>query len=141
MVSRTDTLWWDGAGRGSGMARATAGRRLRARRPALRLLGAAPWRQAPLLLRGHPAALAAVLFAGLVLGAATAATPLFLSSVANAALARQAQERCQSDYGYTVSTAGPLADPVSDLEAQAARLGGARTWPAGQRLLDRRDAA
>jgi hypothetical protein len=46
------------------------------------VLGTARWRRAPLLLRRSPAVLLA---AGLILGAA--ATPLFPSSAANAALA------------------------------------------------------
>jgi hypothetical protein len=46
----------------------------------LRVLAAAPWRRAPLLLLRSPAALLAVLFAGLVLGATAAATPLYVSS-------------------------------------------------------------
>ncbi len=58
-------------------------------RPPSSVLGTAPWRRAPLLLRRSPAVLLAVLAAGLILGAAAAATPLFLSSAANAALARQ----------------------------------------------------
>jgi hypothetical protein len=41
------------------------------------VLGTAPWRRAPLLLRRSPAVLLAVLAAGLILGAAAAATPLF----------------------------------------------------------------
>src|SRR5687767_1801374 len=59
------------------------------------VLGTAPWRRAPLLLRGSPAVLAAVVGAGLILGAAAAATPLFLSSAGNAAQARQLGERCK----------------------------------------------
>src|SRR4051794_21533824 len=62
------------------------------------LLTSAPWRRAPLLLWRSPAVLAAVIGAGLVLGAAAAASPLFLSSAGGAAQARQIGERCQ----YTV---------------------------------------
>ena len=53
------------------------------------VLWTAPWRRAPLLRRSP-----AVRLAVLILGAAAAATPLFLSSAANAALTRQiAEER------------------------------------------------
>ena len=47
-----------------------------------RVLATAPWRRAPLLLRRELAVLSAVLFAGLILGAASAAVPLLESSVA-----------------------------------------------------------
>lgn len=107
---------------------------------AVSALSTAPWRRAPLLLRGNPAVLLAVLFAGLVLGAATAVTPLFLSSVGNAALARQAAERCQGEYGLNLATAGTLGAPVTPVEARAAGLRGGLGWPAGPRLLATREA-
>jgi hypothetical protein len=56
------------------------------------VLWTAPWRRAPLLLRRSPAVLLAVLADVLILGAATATTPLFLSSAANAPLTRQIAE-------------------------------------------------
>jgi putative ABC transport system permease protein len=100
------------------------------------VLGTAPWRRAPLLLRRSPAVLLAVLAAGLILGAAAAATPLFLSSAANAALARQMEERCPATFGFQVRAFGPLGGPVSPEEAErAAGLGGATAWPAGRELL------
>ena len=100
------------------------------------VLGTAPWRRAPLLLRRSPAVLLAVLAAGLILGAAAAATPLFLSSAANAALARQEAERCPPTYGFQVRVPGSLGGPVSAEEAERApALGGATAWPAGRELL------
>ena len=104
------------------------------------VLGSAPWRRAPLLLRRSPAVLLAVLAAGLILGTAAAATPLFLTSAANAALARQMEERCPPTYGFQVRSTGALGGPVSAEEARhAAGLGGASTWPAGRELLALRE--
>ena len=104
------------------------------------VLGTAPWRRAPLLLRRSPAVLLAVLAAGLILGAAAAATPLFLSSAANAALARQMAERCPPTYGLQVRAAGALGGPLTAEEAERAPvLGGAIAWPAGRELLAIRD--
>jgi putative ABC transport system permease protein len=99
------------------------------------VLGTAPWRRAPLLLRRSPAVLLAVLAAGLILGAAAAATPLFLSSAANAALTRQIQERCPPTVGLQVRSNGALGGPVTAEEAQRAGLGAATAWPAGRELL------
>ncbi|MFL6249097.1 MAG: hypothetical protein ACJ75N_00960 [Actinomycetes bacterium] len=100
------------------------------------VLGTAPWRRAPLLLRRSPAALLAVLAAGLILGAAAAATPLFLSSAANAALTRQIEERCPPTVGLQVRSNGALGGRVTAEEtARAAGLGGATAWPAGRELL------
>ena len=111
-------------------------------RPPSSVLGTAPWRRAPLLLRRSPAVLLAVLAAGLILGAAAAATPLFLSSAANAALARQMEERCPPTYGLQVATFGALGGPVSVEEAErAAGLGSATGWPAGRELLATRERA
>jgi putative ABC transport system permease protein len=105
------------------------------------LLTAAPWRRAPLLLlRGNSAVVAALLFAGLILGAAAAATPLFLSSARNAALAEQLAQRCAAEYGFEAMTSGPLGAPITELEAAGAELGSRRRWPAGGQLLARRDA-
>src|SRR5436305_657943 len=67
-------------------------------------LGTAPWRRAPLLLFRQPPLLAAVVGASLVLGSAAAVGPVFLSSSANAALARQVAGRCQFSSGVSVST-------------------------------------
>jgi putative ABC transport system permease protein len=100
------------------------------------VLGTAPWRRAPLLLRRSPAVLLAVLAAGLILGAAAAATPLFLSSAANAALTRQIEERCPPTVGLQVRSNGALGGRVTAEEtARAAGLGGATAWPAGRELL------
>jgi putative ABC transport system permease protein len=100
------------------------------------VLGTAPWRRAPLLLRRSPAVLLAVLAAGLILGAAAAATPLFLSSAANAALTRQIQERCPPTVGLQVRSNGALGGRVTAEEAaRAAGLGGATAWPTGRELL------
>ena len=109
-------------------------------RPPSTVLGTAPWRRAPLLLRRSQAVLLAVLAAGLILGAAAAATPLFLSSAANAALARQMEERCPPTYGLQVRTFGALGGPVSAEELErAAGLGSAAGWPAGRELLATRE--
>src|SRR5919107_3581377 len=100
------------------------------------VLWTAPWRRAPQLLRRSPAVLLAILAAGLILGAAAAATPLFLSSAANAALARQEAERCPPTYGLQVRTFGALGGPGSALElGRAAGLGSTTGWPAGRELL------
>jgi putative ABC transport system permease protein len=105
------------------------------------VLRTAPWRRAPLLLRRSPAVLLAMLAAGLILGAAAAVTPLFLSSAANAALGRQVAERCPPTVGFRASTAGALGGPIQPEEAAAAHLGGRLGWPAGGRLLATRERA
>jgi putative ABC transport system permease protein len=86
-----------------------------------RVLATAPWRRAPLLLRRQPAVLSAVLFAGLILGAAGAADPLFESSVASAANAKQIAQRCPATVGFVVSTAGTLSGRVVAADAPGAR--------------------
>src|SRR6266508_4597748 len=73
----------------------------------LSALTTTPWRRAP-LLRRSPAVLVAVLAAGVILGAAAATTPLYLSSAANAALAVQLAERCPSTVGFQIATSGTL---------------------------------
>jgi putative ABC transport system permease protein len=100
-----------------------------------RALATAPWRRAPLLLRRQPAVLGAVLFAGLILGAASAADPLFESSVASAANAKQVAQRCPATVGFVVGTAGTLAGPVDESDAPGARGLDTAT------LLARRDQA
>src|SRR5215211_5917199 len=106
------------------------------------VLWTAPWRRAPLLLRRSPAVLLAVLAAGLILGAAAAATPLFLSSAANAALTRQIAERCPPTVGLQVRSNGALGGAITADEAQRApALGGATAWPAGRELLEVREQA
>ena len=106
------------------------------------VLWTAPWRRAPLLLRRSPAVLLAVLSAGLILGAAAAATPLFLSSAANAALTRQIAERCPPTVGLQVRSNGALGGAITADEAQRApALGGATAWPAGRELLEVREQA
>src|SRR5829696_2603914 len=106
------------------------------------VLWTAPWRRAPLLLRRSPAVLLAVLAAGLILGAAAAATPLFLSSAANAALTRQIAERCPPTVGLQVRSNGALGGAVTADEAQRApALGGVTAWPAGRELLELREQA
>ena len=106
------------------------------------VLWTAPWRRAPLLLRRSPAVLLAVLSAGLILGAAAAATPLFLSSAANAALTRQIAERCPPTVGLQVRSNGALGGAITADEAQRApALGGATAWPAGRELLELREQA
>jgi putative ABC transport system permease protein len=77
------------------------------------VLLATPWLRAPLLPRRSPAVLAAVLGAGLVLGTAAAATPVFLSSAGNAMQARQLGERC----GWLVRTGFPV--PVGPAASDA----------------------
>jgi putative ABC transport system permease protein len=84
------------------------------------VLATAPWRRAPLLLRRQPAVLGAVLFAGLILGAASAADPLFESSVASAANAKQVAQRCPATVGFMVATPGTLAGPVDADDAPGA---------------------
>jgi hypothetical protein len=103
------------------------------------VLTTAPWRRAPLLLRRSPAVLLAVLTAGLILGAAAAATPLFLSSAANAALTTQLAERCPPTAGWQVLSNGALGGAVTTEEAERAGLGGSRPRPAGRELLDIRE--
>ena len=106
------------------------------------VLWTAPWRRAPLLLRRSPAVLLAVLAAGLILGAAAAATPLFLSSAANAALTRQIAERCPPTVGLQVRSNGALGGTVTaDEAARAPSLHGATAWPAGRQLLALREQA
>jgi putative ABC transport system permease protein len=105
------------------------------------VLRTAPWRRAPLLLRRSPAVLLAVLAAGLILGAAAAATPLFLASASNAALTRQIQERCPPTVGLQVQSNGSMGGPITTEEARRAGLGSARAWPAGRELLAVRERA
>jgi putative ABC transport system permease protein len=104
------------------------------RRAAWRAIGTAPWRRAPLLLRRQPAVLAAVVFAGVILGAAAAAVPVFESSVASAAIATQIGQRCATTAGFNVTSAGPLTGPVVDYDAPGTR------GLDGLTLLARRDA-
>jgi putative ABC transport system permease protein len=78
--------------------------------------------------------LAAVVFAGLILGAAAAAVPVFESSVASAAIANQIAQRCGTTAGYNVRSAGPLTGPIGDEDAPGAR------GIDGLTLLARRDA-
>ncbi len=99
-----------------------------------RVLATAPWRRAPLLLRRQPAVLSAVLLAGLILGAASAAVPLFESSVASAANAKQIAQRCPATVGYSLTTAGTLSGRIGDNDAPGARGLDATA------LLDRRQA-
>jgi putative ABC transport system permease protein len=78
-------------------------------------LRTAPWTRAPLLLLRQPAVLAAVAGGLMVLGAAIAAPPLFLSSGGNRALADQVAERCQWTTGGTMNFQGyfpNLEEPV-----------------------------
>ena len=104
------------------------------------VLWTAPWRRAPLLLRRSPAVLLAVLSAGLILGAAAAATPLFLSSAANAALTRQIAERCPPTVGLQVRSNGTVGGTITADEAERApTLHGATAWPAGRELLEVRE--
>ena len=106
------------------------------------VLWTAPWRRAPLLLRRSPAVLLAVLAAGLILGAAAAATPLFLSSAANTALTRQIAERCPPTVGLQARSNGALGGAITADEAQRApALGGVTAWPAGRELLELREQA
>ena len=78
--------------------------------------------------------LAAVVFAGLILGAAAAAVPVFESSVASAALVNQIAQRCATTAGYNVTSAGPLTGRTGDDDAPGAR------GLDGLALLARRDA-
>jgi putative ABC transport system permease protein len=99
------------------------------------VLATAPWRRAPLLLARQPAVLSAVLFAGLILGAASAAVPLFESSVASAANAKQIAQRCPATVGFVLTTADVLSGRIGGNDAPGARGLTAAT------LLDRRQAA
>ena len=96
------------------------------------VLWTAPWRRAPLLLWRSPAVLVAVLAAGLILGAAAAATPLFLSSAANAALTRQIAERCPPTVGLQVRSNGALGGAVTAEEAERAPALGSVAPPPGR---------
>jgi putative ABC transport system permease protein len=82
--------------------------------------------------------LVAVLAAGVILGAAAATTPLYLSSAANAALAVQLAERCPSTVGFQIATSSTLGAPIRAQEASSAGLAG-RAWPAGRQLLATRE--
>lgn len=99
------------------------------------MLATAPWLRAPLLLRRQPAVLAAVLFAGLILGAASAADPLFESSVASAANAKQVAQRCPATVGFQAGTTGTLFGRADPADAPGAR------GLEGATLLARRDQA
>lgn len=100
-----------------------------------RVLGTAPWRRAPLLLRRQPAVLSAVLFSGLILGAASAAVPLFESSVASAANAKQVAQRCPATVGFMLTTADVLSGRIGGNDAPGA------TGLAATMLLERRQTA
>lgn len=97
--------------------------------PIRRVLLATPWLRAPLLPRRSPAVLAAVLGAGLVLGAAAAATPVFLSSAGNAMQARQLGERCEwlvrTDFRVALGATGPGVAGVEGLDRAVRRAGAA----------------
>lgn len=100
------------------------------------MFGSAPWRRAPLLLLRHPPVLAAVAGATLVLGSSAAVGPVFLSSAADAAVARQVASRCAFDAGLTVSA---QATGVNAAVPGAAVPGSPATDDYA--LLDRRTAA
>jgi putative ABC transport system permease protein len=85
------------------------------------VLASAPWLRAPLLLRRQPAVLAAVLFAGLILGAASAADQLFESSVASAANAKQIAQRCPATVGFQAGATGTLFGRADPADAPGAR--------------------
>jgi putative ABC transport system permease protein len=85
-------------------------------------LRTAPWTRAPLLLLHQPAVLAAVAGGLLVLGAAIAAPPLFLSSAGNRALADQVAERCQWSTGGTMTFQGYFPDIEEPVRAATERI-------------------
>ncbi|HYD10858.1 MAG TPA: hypothetical protein VEA78_12220, partial [Acidimicrobiales bacterium] len=80
----------------------------------MRYLAAAPWRRAPRLLLRRPGVLATVAGATIVLVAAVASVPLFLSSVRTEAVALQVDERCPTDTGVTIER------PATTVEVTAA---------------------
>ena len=84
---------------------------------ALSTLTSAPWRRAPILLRGRPGVLVTVAAACAVMTTSLAAVPLFLSSVGTESVALQASERCPRDTGISlhfVPTASALTSPPAD---------------------------
>jgi putative ABC transport system permease protein len=82
----------------------------------------APWTRAPVLLLSQPAVVAAVAGAMLVLTAAAAAQPLFLSSAGNRSLATQLAERCEWSTGGTLSVDGPAPGLGNAVAAEADRI-------------------
>lgn len=74
----------------------------------------APWRRAPRLLWGHWGVLLTVAGACAVVAAATAAVPLYLSSVGSAAVSLQVDERCPRDTGVTQTFQVTSSDVLED---------------------------
>lgn len=95
-------------------------------------LSSAPWRRAPLLLRGRPGVLATVAGACAVLAAPLAAVPLFLSSAGSASVAVQV-ERCPRDTGATftqlpAAASGAGTDAAAPFAPLGAWLGPTEGW-------------
>jgi hypothetical protein len=101
---------------------------------------AAPWRRAPLLLlRGNSAVLAALLFAGPILGAANAATP----PVREWPAGRQLLARRDATVRNAGARAPHLGEPVLTMSGppvQLTRLMGDSAGPTGGGRLLYRDA-
>lgn len=86
-------------------------------RQAFATISTAPWRRAPFLLLRQPGLLAATAGAVAVMVAAASSVPLFLSSVATASTAIQAEARCAPDTGATLADldrAAEVVDPGPD---------------------------
>lgn len=85
------------------------------------MLRTPPFTRAVTLLRHQPAVLAAVVGAALIVGLVAAATPLFLSSAAAAALQRELDGRCPASVAAHVSVFGPVETTRPLLDQVAAR--------------------
>lgn len=85
------------------------------------LLGAAPWKRAPVLLWRHPGVVAAVVGAAAILGSAGASLPLFVSSAGSGAVAIQVAQRCRPEVGQQVWGNAVLGRVGADQAALARR--------------------
>ena len=79
-----------------------------------RYAGAAPWRRAPWLLLRRPTVALSLAGTAVILAVTAAATPLFVASAANAALAKQLDQTCPYTAGAYVRALVP-----SELDDQA----------------------
>ena len=82
---------------------------LHSARMRLASVGSAPWLKAPILLLRFPALFLAMGSAVLILALASAASPVFLSSVGNATLQRTLRETCPWDAGLEMRIPAPLS--------------------------------
>jgi putative ABC transport system permease protein len=101
------------------------------------LLGAAPWRRAPLLLFRQPAAALAVLVAAAILGLVTASAPLFLASAGSGGLVRILEGYCPEQGLPAVRAADELGTGYGG-EPAARIAAAARADAAARRLFAER---